>query len=71
MRISDNKIQFIIMYVSRETCWVRLVDDRYVNCGEEEWRGSRCMLKLPVIMNSCQVVAAEDRTVWNSSRKRH
>ena len=23
----------------------------------------------PVIMNSCGVVAAEDRKVWNSSRK--
>ena len=27
------------------------------------------MLKSPVIMNSCEIVAAEDRKVWNSSRK--
>ena len=27
------------------------------------------MLKSPIIMNSCGVVSAEDRKVWNSSRK--
>ena len=53
------------MGVETETCWVRLVDDnRSVNCCEEEsgW-SSRCMLKSPVIMNSCGVVTAEDRKV--------
>ena len=50
---------------------MRLEDDnRYVNCEEEESRGSsRCMLKSPVIINSCGVMAAEDRKVWNLSIK--
>ena len=38
-------------------------DNRSVNSSEEKSRGSsRCMLKSPVIMNLCGVVAAEDRT---------
>ena len=45
-------------------------DNRSVNCSVEESRGSsRCMLKSPVIMNSCGVVVAVNRKVWNSSRK--
>ena len=50
---------------------MRLADDnRSVNFREEESRASsRCMLKSIVIMNSCGLVAAEDRKVWNSSRK--
>ena len=62
----------MIMCVSKDRkIWVRLMDDnRFENCLVEESRGSsRCMLKSPVIMNSCGVVAAENRKVWISSRK--
>ena len=71
IRGSDNEVRCMIMCVSRDrNMLVRLVDDnRFVNCWEEESRGSsRCMLKSPVIVNSCEVVAADKRKVRNLSR---
>ena len=57
--------------VGKETCWVRLAEDkRSKNLFEEESRGSSThMLKSPVMRNSWGVVAADDRKISNSSRK--
>ena len=53
---------WLCMWAETETCWVRLVyDNRSVNCWDKESRASsRCMLKSPVIIDSCEVVAADE-----------
>ena len=44
-----------------------IIDQQIVEKKSRE--SSKCILKSPIIMNSCAVVAAEDRKVSNSSRK--
>ena len=78
--VGDRVESFVVMtrssvwpawWVGKLTCWLRLAFlRRERNCCEcrSEWL-SVCMLKSPVIRNSCGVVAAVEMKVWKSMRK--